>query len=214
MYKKRLFDLTLYLVIILVDAMAFIIFTSLNLGTNPFGIFINNASRFFTLSPGFCAFLLGGIQILIAAILLKTRYKIELFIYNILFAVAVDLLMPLYHLKFETLPVKIILMLLTIAALDFSRTWFQNLPYPKLSMIEMLYGIVDYFSINLKQASRLNNILLFILGILLSLINKLPFYQVGVGTIIIVYANGIVLNYYNPKVKLWYEAISSSLKKG
>ena len=201
-------DITIYIAAIFLDSFGIALLTKTAFGATPFGILITSAALIFPLSIGIISLLYESIYIFSASLISRSRIKFELLIYSGIFAVMID-----FH--YRVIPdlsnlniyLKILLTVLAVVFIDVAKALFNITIFPKLSVVEFIYAIVDRYNFRLDIIQKSISLFNVGMGLVFSFIGGSIFYNVGVGTIISLFLFGTVLQWTSKPIEKLYKKV-------
>lgn len=207
--KKKTIDIAVYLWAIFFDSFGIALMIKTNFGATPFGVLISGMALYVPLGMGVISLIYELLFILMASRLRQSRIKWELMIYSGIFAVMLEA--QLYLLEgvvMEGLGVKIAVTVLAILIIDFSKALFNVSVYPILSVVELIYAMVERFNMRLDIASKVFSALNIAVGSLFAFAAIGSFHNIGYGTIMAVLLLGTFLHQVSDPVEKAYKALT------
>lgn len=209
--KKKTIDITVYLWAIFLDSFGIALMIKTNFGATPFGVLISGTALYVPLGMGMISLIYELLFILIASRLRQSRIKWELMIYSGIFAVMLEgQLYLLEGVAMEGLAVKIAVTVLAILIIDLSKALFNVSVYPILSVVELIYAMVERFNMRLDIASKVFSALNIAVGSLFAFIAIGSFHNIGYGTIMAVILLGSFLHHISAPVEKAYKTLTSN----
>ena len=102
---------------------------------------------------------------------------------------------------------KILLTVLAVVFIDVAKALFNITIFPKLSVVEFIYAIVDRYNFRLDIIQKSISLFNVGLGLIFSFIGGSIFYNVGVGTIISLFLFGTVLQWSSKPIENLYKKV-------
>lgn len=204
--KIKPIDVPIYLTAIFLDSFGIAILVKTSFGATPFGIFVTSVALILPLSVGMISLVYELLYILGAALISKSRIKFELLVYSFIFAFMIDLMLYLLpDLSNTGLGFKIIVTLMAVVLIDVSKALFKITVFPKLSVVEFMYALVNRYHFRLDYTQKAISLFNVIGGLFWSFLGGKIFYNLGLGTLIAMISFGTVLHHISPKIEAWYQ---------
>jgi len=208
MSNVKLVDIIVYIVAIFSDSFGIALLTKTAFGATPFGIFITSAALIFPFSIGVISLLYESLYIFSASLISRSRIKFELLIYSGIFAVMIDFhsrMIP--DLSNISIYFKILITVLAVVFIDLAKALFNITIFPKLSVVEFIYAIVDRYNFRLDIIQKSISLFNVGCGIIFSFLAGNIFFNVGIGTIISMFLFGTVLQWSSKPIENVYKKI-------
>lgn len=209
MFMKKIdvrpIDVLIYALAIFFDTFGIALLLKTSFGATPYGIIVSSAALLIPLSVGTLSLFYESLYIFAASRIKKSRIKFELLVYSAISAVMLDLhVWYLPDMGEVSIVAKILITLLAVVFIDIAKALFNITIFPKLSVVEFIYAIVNRFGFRLDYVQKSISFFNVATGLILSLIAGQLFYNIGIGTVIAMVSFGTVLHWTSGPIEKLY----------
>jgi uncharacterized membrane protein YczE len=178
------------------------------IGASPYGFFTSNIAL--------VGVTVGMVTIVynVGAILLAGKWKgckpeWSYLIYGVITGLFIDGWLLLFMvLPFDSTTFSIILLFVGVLSLDISKPLMENIPYPTLPHVSMVYAGAKKFKMSINKLDKLIMAGQIVIGIGVSFLFGNPFYNLGWGTLVALILIGNTLFFFNPFIEKMYKKLT------